>query len=60
MHNHPSGEPTPSEADWKLTERMQKAGALLGIELVDHIIVGDYDEYVSLRETEKWKEEKGD
>lgn len=60
VHNHPSGEVIPSEADWKLTERMQKAGILLGIELVDHIIVGDHDRYVSLRETEEWKVEKGD
>lgn len=37
-HNHPSGEPTPSEDDIVLTKRLVKAGEILGIELLDHIV----------------------
>ena len=40
-HNHPSGELTPSSDDISVTERIKKAGELLGIDLLDHIIVGD-------------------
>ena len=40
VHNHPSGDPTPSEADIRMTRDMAKAGQLLKIELVDHIILG--------------------
>lgn len=39
-HNHPSGDPTPSSEDIDLTRRMKEAGDLLGIELLDHLIVG--------------------
>ena len=39
FHNHPSGDPTPSQEDRVLTERLQKAGKILGIELLDHVIV---------------------
>lgn len=39
-HNHPSGDPTPSEADRRLTRRLAEAGTLLQIPLVDHVIVG--------------------
>lgn len=49
VHNHPSGDPTPSKEDIVLTERMREAGNILGIELLDHIIVGDR-KYVSFRE----------
>lgn len=49
-HNHPSGDPTPSRADLALTERLLACGAVLGIPLVDHVIVGK-GRYVSLRET---------
>lgn len=41
IHNHPSGDPTPSIADYKVTDRMFEAAQLLGIELLDHIIIGD-------------------
>ncbi|MFA7673068.1 MAG: DNA repair protein RadC [Clostridia bacterium] len=41
VHNHPSGDCTPSENDIKLTERLKKAGLLMGIELRDHIIISD-------------------
>ena len=41
VHNHPSGDPLPSEEDRLLTRRMLEAGAVLGIPLLDHVIVGD-------------------
>ena len=43
MHNHPSGDPTPSAEDKACTARLYKAGQLLGIRLLDHIIVGEND-----------------
>ncbi len=48
-HNHPSGDPAPSPEDIKLTQDAGQAGALLGIDVLDHIIVGR-EGYVSLRE----------
>lgn len=48
-HNHPSGDPTPSEDDISLTKRIYESGEVLGIRLLDHIIVGDGC-YVSMRE----------
>ena len=47
-HNHPSGDPTPSNLDIAATKRLEAAGKIVGIKLLDHIIVG-YDSYVSLR-----------
>ena len=47
LHNHPSGDPTPSKEDIRITERIAKAGNLLGIQLKDHIILGQ-DSYISL------------
>jgi DNA repair protein RadC len=54
-HNHPSGDPTPSEADIKVTRDLIRAGQLLKIEVLDHIIIGRatterQKDYVSLRE----------
>lgn len=49
VHNHPSGDPTPSKADIDLTKRMKYAGELLDIRLLDHIIVGDQI-YASFKE----------
>lgn len=40
-HNHPSGDPRPSPSDKAVTERLVKAGKLMGIEVLDHVIVGD-------------------
>lgn len=40
IHNHPSGDPTPSEEDLKITETVKKAGEIIGIRLLDHIIIG--------------------
>jgi DNA repair protein RadC len=48
-HNHPSGDPSPSSADQRMTREMAEAGKLLRIELIDHIIVGDPG-YFSFRE----------
>ena len=44
-HNHPSGDPNPSKEDIQITERLKEAGNLLGINLLDHIIVGE-DKYI--------------
>ena len=49
-HNHPSGDPTPSPDDLALTRRLKDAGALMGIELLDHVIVAP-DRYISLKDT---------
>jgi proteasome lid subunit RPN8/RPN11 len=49
VHNHPSGDPTPSPEDVRTTEQLRKAGELLDIELLDHIIVG-HQRFVSLKE----------
>ncbi len=48
-HNHPSGCPQPSGDDLELTRRLARCGRLLGIELLDHLVVGD-GELVSIRE----------
>lgn len=50
LHNHPSGDPTPSKDDIILTKRIIETGNLIGIPLVDHIIIGD-NRYVSFRES---------
>ncbi|MDO4169188.1 MAG: DNA repair protein RadC [Lachnospiraceae bacterium] len=49
LHNHPSGDPTPSNKDLDITKVIRDAGELIGIPLIDHIIIGDC-KYVSLRE----------
>ena len=51
IHNHPSGDTTPSENDLLLTKRVQEAGRLIGIELLDHIIIGN-NCYMSFAEAE--------
>lgn len=51
VHNHPSGDPTPSQADILLTERLKQVGDLMDIEVLDHIIIGDRV-YTSFRELE--------
>ena len=52
LHNHPSGDPQPSAEDRTLTARLQDAGNILGIQVLDHIIIGD-GRYVSFAD-EKW------
>jgi DNA repair protein RadC len=49
FHNHPSGDTTPSKEDVNITERIKESGKILGIELLDHIIIGN-DSYCSLKE----------
>lgn len=49
VHNHPSGDPTPSREDVEVTRRLVEAGRLLGIEVLDHVVVGD-NRYVSFKE----------
>lgn len=50
VHNHPSGSPDPSRDDVAITEQLRAAGRLIGIELLDHLILGDQT-FTSLRET---------
>jgi DNA repair protein RadC len=49
VHNHPSGDPTPSPEDVRITEQIVKAGKLLDIEVLDHLIIGN-ERYASLKE----------
>lgn len=48
-HNHPSGDPSPSKDDLQLTTRLQEAGMILGIQIIDHVIFGD-NRFISLKE----------
>ncbi len=50
VHNHPSGDPTPSGADLQLTRRLARAGEVLGIEVLDHVVIGDGGAHASLRQ----------
>lgn len=49
LHNHPSGDPTPSREDIEVTKRLADGGKILGIEVLDHVIIGD-NRYISLKE----------
>ena len=49
-HNHPSGDAEPSEEDMKVTRRLVEAGKIIGIEVLDHIILGDGDNFYSFKE----------
>ncbi len=52
-HNHPSGDPTPSEDDIALTARVQAAAAVLDFSLLDHLIVGEGGQYYSFRAADR-------
>lgn len=52
-HNHPSGDPDPSEQDRLLTERLVSAGQVIGIAVIDHLIIGR-EEFVSIRSETPW------
>jgi DNA repair protein RadC len=52
FHNHPSGDPTPSPDDIALTHRLAEAGVLMGVDLVDHVILGDVN-YCSFKESRR-------
>jgi len=49
LHNHPSGDPAPSREDLDITRKLSEGGRILGIEVLDHVIIGD-KKYVSLKE----------
>ncbi len=53
VHNHPSGDPTPSEEDLAVTEELRRAGLTLGIDVLDHVVVGE-GRYVSFVEAGYW------
>lgn len=57
IHNHPSGDPEPSKDDYLLTDRLNEAGNLLGIRVLDHVVIGDGD-FVSLRDLGAFHEER--
>lgn len=61
LHNHPSGNPTPSELDWQITRKLKEAAGVIGIMLCDHVIIGQQGFY-SFKEhmAEYWKEEETD
>ena len=50
VHNHPTGDPTPSTEDVEFTKRFAKCGELIGIQLLDHVIIGS-EQYTSLKES---------
>jgi DNA repair protein RadC len=53
-HTHPSGDPTPSREDVLFTRRMARAGEVVGLQLVDHLVVGAGGRWVSLKERGEW------
>jgi len=53
LHNHPSGDPSPSAEDREVTRRLRSAGGILGIPVIDHVIVGD-GAFFSFREESGW------
>lgn len=56
VHNHPSGDCRPSKEDMEITERMERAGEILGIPVIDHVVIGE-GEFYSFKERERYKEE---
>jgi DNA repair protein RadC len=50
FHNHPSGDPSPSADDLVFTKRVAEAATLLGLEVLDHLVLGEEPHFVSLRE----------
>lgn len=48
VHNHPSGDPTPSKEDLDVTKRLARAGEIIGINVLDHVVIGD-NKFVSLK-----------
>ena len=59
VHNHPSGDPQPSKEDIELTKRLAKAGEIMSIDVLDHIIVGSKN-YLSLKSRESVLEFESD
>ncbi|AOT72800.1 DNA repair protein RadC [Geosporobacter ferrireducens] len=50
FHNHPSGDPTPSQEDISITKRLVEAGNIMGIKILDHCILGDNSKFYSFKE----------
>ena len=46
MHNHPSGDPAPSQEDIEITRRLKEVGDMMGIRVLDHVVIG-HDDYFS-------------
>ena len=58
IHNHPSGDPTPSKQDIEFTQNVEQASKILGIQLLDHIVIGNTN-YVSIfNQKEKMRKER--
>ena len=55
VHNHPSGNSAPSKQDYEVTFKLNQAAKLLGIELLDHIVIGK-NEYTSIKSIENWQD----
>ena len=53
VHNHPSGDPTPSAEDIAITHRLRQVGEIMGVRVLDHVVIAD-ERYVSLRERLRW------
>ncbi len=54
VHNHPSGDPAPSSEDRETTRRLRQAGGIVGIEVLDHVIIGE-NSFFSFREEADWR-----
>lgn len=48
VHNHPSGDPTPSEQDFRATDRIYESASIMGIDLLDHVVIGKNNRYDSI------------
>ena len=59
VHNHPSGDATPSKQDIEITVKIKKASDILGIKLLDHIVIGN-SSYESIMLDKKWKQKLGE
>ena len=59
VHNHPSGDPTPSSNDYRATDRIHEAADIMGIELLDHIVIGDnsFESILTKRKIKNGKED---
>lgn len=55
VHNHPSGDPKPSQDDFRITDRIYECADIMGIELLDHVVIGDGTYESILMGKEKWK-----
>jgi len=53
VHNHPSGDPTPSAEDRAITERLRQVGELVGIRVLDHVVIGK-GRYASMADEGRW------